>query len=147
MKTRTKIQRVIKQLPLLTDFGLGLPHGTKPKDRAKKMREEKHRLLNSEERFEAACNWLQGVSKTTEINTMHSSYFIKHITERRIGGHLSNGVFIAAAIHCGFSFKPSGHYPNLFFNMNKNDLQKKYEESLLYEKYPMDTDSVTKLVS
>lgn len=126
----------MKKLPLLTDFGMGLPQGTKLSGRARKLKEEKRRLLNSEERFEAACDWLQGVDKTEAINTRHSSYFIKHITERRIGGHLSNGVFIAAAIYCGFSFKPSGHYPNLFFNMDERSLQDKYEESLSFQKYP-----------
>ena len=129
----------MNKLPMLTDFGLGIPYGTPIKRRSKAIKAEKSRLLNSEERFEAACEWLQGLEKTLTINTRHTSYFMKHIAERRIGGHLSNGVFIAAAIHCGFSFKPSRHYPNLFFNIDEESLQAKYEESLLYEKYPKET--------
>ena len=125
----------MKQLPMLTDFGNGLPYGTIFKQRAKVLRAEKRRLLSSEERFEAACAWLQGVDKSKDINTHCSSYFIKHIVERRVSGHLSNGVFIAAAIYCGFDFVPAKANPvNLFFNMDAESLQAKYEESLLYEK-------------
>jgi len=141
MKTRTKIQRAIKQLPMLTDFGLGLPQGTRKRQRARLMREEKARLLASEERFESACEWLQDVDKTRAINTKHNSYFIKHITERRIGGHLSNGVFIAAAVHCGFAVQTAKSFPNVLFNMDEDSLIKKYEESLLYEKRPLDQAS------
>jgi len=136
MKTRTKIQRAMKTEPLLTDFGLGLPYGTKHHGRKKKLKEEKTRLLNNQERFEVACTWLQGIEKTESINTRHSSYFLKHITERRSGiGHISNGVLIAAAIHCGFTFKISNGV-NALFNMDQDSIQAKYEESLLYEKYP-----------
>lgn len=129
----------MKQLPMLTDFGLGLPPGTRKRQRARLIREEKARLLASEERFESACEWLQGVDKTREINTRHNSYFIKHITERRIGGHLSNGVFIAAAVHCGFTVQTARDFPNVLFNMDETSLQDKYEESLRYQKYPKET--------
>lgn len=126
----------MKNQPLLTYQGFGLPYGTKTYGRGKKMKEEKSRLLNSQERFEVACTWLQGIKKTESINTRHSSYFLKHITERRSGiGHISNGVLIAAAIHCGFTFKVSNGV-NAMFNMDQDSIQKKYEESLLYQKYP-----------
>ena len=126
----------MKQSPNLTDFGLGLPYGVPFRLRKKIRKLEQKRLLESEERFESTCEWLQGICKSGSINTMHSSYFIKHIAERRIGGHLSNGVFIAAAIHCGFDVKESKKFPNIFLNINEESLQEKYEESLLYEKYP-----------
>jgi len=133
MKTRTKIQRAIKELPMLTDFGLGVPGSIK--NRKKSFKQEQQRLLSSHERFEATCEWLQGVDKTLAINTKYTSYFLKHIVEQRIGGHVSNGVFIAAAIHCGFDYKHSKSYPNLFFNMSEDSIQEKYEECLLYGKY------------
>lgn len=126
----------MKTEPLLTDFGFGLPYGIRIDGRKKKIKEEKARLLNSQERFEVACTWLQGIEKTESINTRHSSYFLKHITERRSGiGHISNGVLIAAAIHCGFTFKISNR-ANALFNMDEDSIQAKYEESLLYQKHP-----------
>ena len=139
MKTRTKIQRAIKVLPGLTDYGNGIPGWTPIRQRSKKLKVEKSRLLESEERFESACQWLQNIDKTEVINTINSSYYLKHIAERRIGGHLSNGVFIAAAIHCGFSYQTARNFPNVVFNMDEDSLQEKYEESLLYEKYPKET--------
>ena len=130
----------MKTEPLLTDFGLGLPYGTKIRSRRKKMKEEKARLLNSLEIFEAACEWLNGIEKTQSINSRHSSYFLKHITERRSGiGHISNGVLIAAAIYCGFDYKSARNHPNVVFNMSQDSIQKKYEESLSFEKYPKNT--------
>jgi len=135
MKTRTKILRAIRVLPGLTDYGNGIPGWVPIRQRKKKLKMEKSRLLASEERFESACQWLQGIDKTEVINTINSSYYLKHIAERRIGGHLSNGVFIAAAIDCGFTFKISNGV-NAMFNMDQDSIQAKYEESLLYEKYP-----------
>lgn len=137
IKTRTKIQRVMKTLPLLTDYGIGPPYGTRLRDRSKVIKQEKRKLLSSEEGFEAACDWMKDINKTVGINTKHNSYFLKHILERRLGiGHISNGVFIAAAIHCGFNYKIARHYPNVVFNMDQSSIQEKYEESLLYKKYP-----------
>jgi len=132
--TKRKLKDACDQLPCLTNFGMGIQSGIRFKDRNKVFKQERRILLNSVERFESACLWLQGVEKMQAINTRYTSYFIKHIAERRIGGHLSNGVFIAAAIHCGFSYQIARHYPNVLFNMDKDSLQEKYEESLLYQK-------------
>jgi len=141
MKTKTKIQRTMKQIPILTDFGLGLPHGTELSCMTRKMKEEKRRLLNSEERFESACAWLQGVEKTDDTNRRYDSYSLKHLVERRIGGHLSNGVLIAAAIHCGFSIKQARLYPNVLFNMSEDSILEKHQESLSYKKRPLEPNA------
>ena len=138
MKTRTKIQRSMKKLPLLTDFGLGLPYGTPIPQRSKEIKAEKSRLLNSEERFEAACAWLMGVEKSEKINDRYDSYSLKHLVERRIGGHLSNGVLIAAAVYCGFTTKQAKRYPNVFFNMSEDSILEKHVESLDYQKRPLE---------
>jgi hypothetical protein len=135
MKTKTKIRRSIKIIPSLTDFGLGIPQGVKIRQRKKKMKDEKRRLLDNEERFESACKWLKELDKTQAINTRYTSYYIKHIAERRIGGHLSNGALIAAAIYLGFDYKVASGHANVFFNMDHDQIQQKYQESLLYDKY------------
>ena len=126
--------------PNLTDFGLGIPFGVKLRQRKRKFKEEKAMLLSKIKQFEVVCDWLKGVDKTNSINDRHTSYFLKHIAERRAGiGHISNGVFIAAAIHCGFKYKVTRSYPNVVFNMCQDSIQDKYEESQRYEKYPEHT--------
>jgi len=121
---------------MLTNFGIGVPTASGGiAARKKRFKSEQIRLLNNEERFESACTWLQGLEKSQEVNRRHTSYFMKHIAERRIGGHLSNGAFIAAALHCGFKFEHSSHYPNLFFNIDEDSLQAAHKESLNFEKY------------
>ncbi len=137
MKTKTKIQRASKQFSLLTDFGVGLPYGIKIRQRAKKTKEGKLRLIEAEEQFEAACVWLDSIDKTEKINTSNSSYYLKHLAENRQGvGHISNGSFIAAAVYCGFKYRTGGGYPNLVFNMSEESIHEAYLESLNYQKYP-----------
>jgi len=137
MKTKTKIQRASKQFPLLTDFGIGLPYGIKIRERAKKTKEGKRRLIEAEEQFEAVCEWLGSIEKTKNINTSNSSYYLKHLAENSQGvGHISNGSFICAAVFCGYKYKTGGGYPNLVFNMSEESIQDAYLESLSYQKYP-----------
>ena len=138
--TRTKILRAAKQLPMLTDFGLGVPYGTKIKQRRKAFKVERTKLLSSTERFEAACEWFKDVEKTVHINPRHNSYFLKHIAERSIDGHLSNGVFIVAAIHCGFDVVTAKYYPNVLFNIDEESIKDKHAESLLHEKNRSDNE-------
>jgi len=143
MRTRTKIQRAMKQFPLLTDFGVGLPYGIKVRQRNKKIKEGKQRLFERENQFEAVCRWLEGIEKTEDINPYSSSYYLKHIAENRLGlGHISNGTLIAAAVHCGFKYKQGGNYPNLVFNMSASSIHEAYKESLLYQKYPNNQDLI-----
>jgi len=126
----------MKVEPLLTDFGLGLPYGTKNHHRRKKMREEKARLISKHRQFELVCRWLSGIEKTESINSRHTSYFLKHIAERGCEiGHISNGVFIAAAIYCGFNYKTAKNHPNVVFNMSQASIQEKYADSLQCNKY------------
>jgi len=140
--TKTKIRRIIKnRLPRLTYFGIGsyTPYGASKniKVRNKRFKESQALLLVNEEKFEAACAWINSLERSREINCRHTSYFIKHIAERRIGlGHIANGTLIAAAIHCGFDFEYSKQAPNLLFNIEEESLQAAHEESLKFEKYP-----------
>jgi len=140
--TKTKIRKIIKnKLPTLTYHGIGsyTPDGASlsVSARNKRIKESRALLLANEEKFEATCVWINSLGKATEINRRHSSYFIKHIAERRIGlGHIANGTLIAAALYCGFKFEHSHQAPNLFFNIDEHSLQDAYEESLKFEKYP-----------
>src|SRR5690349_135793 len=103
--SREEIQKVIDKLPQLTDAGVAVNIGNKMSqdEYEKKFHEDRESLLNSTEVFEKTCKWLEHIQKIKTINQNHSSSDLKHIAERETG-YISNGVFIAAAIHCGFDF-------------------------------------------
>ena len=114
MSTIQKIQKVIDQVPRLTNFGIGLwNNSTDPVQ----MKGSQETLLSNEVEFEQACQWLSNIKKRKTINRMSSSYGLKHVAERVMGCGFSNGTFIAAAIHCGFDYKIRPNSPNVAFNM------------------------------
>lgn len=75
--------------------------------------------------FAVCCEWLSGCTKRKTINMSYSSYGLKHMVEarmKRLGRedyYVSNGAFIAAAIHMGFDWKPDFDSPNVRFNISK----------------------------
>ncbi len=74
--------------------------------------------------FSLCCEWLQGCKPRKTINTSISSYRLKHMVEAwarkidRDDSYVSNGAFIAAAIHMGFDWKPDFDSPNVRFNIS-----------------------------
>lgn len=54
------------------------------------------------EEFIRALSWLERVPKRKTFNPYNSSYGIKEAAEKWTADYISNGVFIAAAIHAGF---------------------------------------------
>lgn len=51
-----------------------------------------------------------------------SSYGLKHIVEGNIHHYISNGMFIAASLACGYKMKYKDSYgPNAFFAMSQKD--------------------------
>ncbi|MDR1836086.1 MAG: hypothetical protein LBQ89_00320 [Treponema sp.] len=57
------------------------------------------------------------MGKIKAANKWYSSYGLKHLFEKKTG-YLPNGVFIAAAIHTGFTYKAVGKSPNPYFNIS-----------------------------
>jgi len=124
---RQDIQKAIDKLPELTDFGVGIyEHGRKLSlaKRKQKFRESQEILLNSTNSFKKTCAWLSSIQKIKSINLKRTSYGLKHIAEKDIG-YITNGVFIAAAIHCGFDFKVAHNSPNVMFNMSEKSIKEK----------------------
>jgi len=91
-----------------------------------------------------ACSLFSEINQTQSIDSSgHSSYYIKHLFERRLEcGHLSNGTLIAAALSTGFLIKRIGSSPNVLLNISKETLQQLYDESLQYQKYPQHKEAV-----
>jgi len=144
MKTKTKIRHCIKNNPLLNDYGMGSPPWTPLKLKSKQIKQDQKRLTDNEEKFELACNLFSEIDQTQSIDSSgHSSYYIKHLFERRLEcGHLSNGTLIAAALTTGFQIKRIGSTPNVLLNISKETLQQLYDESLQYQKYPQHKEAV-----
>ncbi len=60
------------------------------------------------------------------INERHSSYGLKHMIEHSgAADYVTNGAFIAAAIHAGFTYKLTPHSPNVMFNISEKSLKAK----------------------
>ncbi len=123
--SRDVIQAVIDLVPELTDFGIGIYDNGRGLDKAQKKAEfdkNQSSLLDSSESFEKAVFWLKQVGKIKSFNPHRSSYGLKHLAEKDIG-YITNGVFIAAAIHSGFKYKITPQNPNVQFNMSEKSLK------------------------
>lgn len=123
--SRANIQKAIVLLPALTDYGIGIPNkrGATAEENEKRFRDEQSNLLSRTKEFELTCQWLSQIDKIKTINRNHSSYSLKHLAEKSIG-YITNGIFIAAAINCGFATKRFGLSANVHFNMSEKSIKK-----------------------
>lgn len=121
---KNPIEDMINLIPELTDFGIGIyPNRQGDMQNEDIFRESQLQLLDSFKAFDKAVNWLKKVEKISSFNTKRSSNNLKLLAERDIG-YISNGIFIAAAIHSGFRFKLEPESPNVQFNMSEKSLKK-----------------------
>ena len=124
--TRADIAAVLEREPLLNSFGIGLFYDGVPRtilERATEIRKAREELLASEEECTLACEWLTARQKVKMINRSHSSYGYKHMVENAVGRYISNGAFIAAAIHCGFPYRTFHDSPNVLFGISEKSLK------------------------
>src|SRR5215813_4530319 len=120
--TREDIQAVMDRIPTLNAFGVGHYDGLRQKQSAAFIESKRAALLDSAEACTKICEWLAQIKKTPEPRMYAGSYFLKHVVEQEIG-YVTNGAFIAAAVHCGFDFKIEPDSPNPYFNMSKKSIQ------------------------
>lgn len=120
MSAKDDLASIMEKHPTLNDFGFGVPLQTLNKYKESYLHESRRSLLDSEPEFIKVCEWLSQIKMTKAINMKHTSYGLKHIAEKEVG-YISNGLFIAAAIHSGFQFQISG--PNARFNMSEKSIQ------------------------
>ena len=112
------IEEVAEQIPDLTEYGFGVYGGEKLRS-GEAFQRDRDALLGSVERFEAACGWIrENLQQRKSFNYGRTSYGLKHIAEREIG-YITNGVFIAAMVHCGYSWQRVGMGPNARFNVSE----------------------------
>lgn len=125
--TRDDIAAVMAKIPDLNDFGIGFfcGHRSKPaKERAQILRRDREQLLASAEDCTRVCKWLAGLEKIRTINDRRTSYGLKHFAAGSIG-YVTNGVFIAAAVHCGFRYRLIPGSPNVQFGISERSLRKR----------------------
>ncbi len=127
--TRQDIAAVLEQIPQLHNWGVGLMDNWQrlPQDeRRATIKQAQEELLGSAEDCTRICQWLGSLSKIESINERHSSYGLKHMVEQdRDIDYVTNGAFIAAAIHAGFKYKLAPHSPNVMFNISEKSLKAK----------------------
>ncbi len=106
--------------PELTYVGLGLG-ASRCEDRRAGIRAERDRMLTPAalDEFERARRWLERQPRTENVNRRAgNSYGLKAEAEGE-GGYISNGMFIAAAIACGFEVEPvAPESVNVWLNMS-----------------------------
>lgn len=121
--TKSDIADVIKKIPQLNSFGIGLfknGRGLNATQQETKLKEGQEELLGMTKECTAICDWLRNKSRITTINKRHSSYGLKHIAEKETA-YITNGAFICAAAFCGFDYQLDP--PNAFFNISEKSLK------------------------
>jgi hypothetical protein len=111
---------VLDKHPTLTVYGFENPDKTDPTE----MQERSEALRKSEAAFDAACAWIrEHLPPTPRSRGYVSSYGLKHIAEVEIG-YITNGLFIAAMLHCGHRFlHPGQGNPNAYFPLTKRRIK------------------------
>lgn len=104
----------------LTAYGFESPDDTEQDE----MAERRAELGRSESAFAEACAWIrEHLPPTPRSRGYYSSYYLKHIAEAEIG-YITNGLFIAAMIHCGHRFRQPGKgNPNAYFPLHKRKVR------------------------
>jgi tetrahydromethanopterin S-methyltransferase subunit B len=108
--------QVLKEVPELTDFGIGLYRNERNPEKFAKERQD---LIDNIDRVMETRNWLIRNIQPIKTPTLNS-YSGKHIAEQHIG-YITNGVFIAAAMMAEFPYKMGT--PNVTFGMSRKSLK------------------------
>lgn len=118
------IEAVMRAHPELTHFGFGVfdPDRKTSAQVREEMLTNRARMLESRsiEEFRCAVDFLAQVPRRKTLNRGTTSYGLKHEAEhfhreRGAAEYISNGMFIAAAIHLGFMVQRIG--PNAWLNV------------------------------
>lgn len=108
-------------------FGANRRVGRTPSEKLEEIQMGRDHMLHDESvgEFIRAIAFLNGKPKRKTINKSCSSYSLKHKAEMSFGdfkggSYVSNGMFIAAALHLGFSHVRSrGDGQNAHFNIGR----------------------------
>ncbi len=124
---RAAIAAVMEQQPELGSGGFRTWDGRRTvKENADDFRADREEMLESHSvaEFMRAVAFLRTKEKARTVSRKRTSYGYKHEAERfhrdlapGANPYVANGLFIAAALHLGFTVKRDGHGPNAFVNI------------------------------
>lgn len=119
----TQLERVMSEIPRLTDFGIGLyeERHIPIEERPALLAAEREALRKNAPAVAATVEWLRKNVAPVRKRT-HSSYGVKHVAEKDIG-YITNGVLIAAAIIAGYPYKIVPGSPNVSLGMSTKSLE------------------------
>ena len=128
MTSEEIMERVLAAEPDLSLYGFrddfaGGPYSNRErKFPAEKFRQDRDQMLSPHaiEQFDCACEWLNRQPRTKRTNRRPgTSYSLKHVAEKEVEvGYLPNGIFIAAALACGFKIRRQEDGPNAWINIS-----------------------------
>ncbi len=119
--TESNIAAVIGRIPGLNAFGVGCFYGVEATDRETQLARDRAALLADVDGCSRAESWLRNKAKRKTINPKRSSYGLKHLAEREVG-YITNGAFIAAAVHLGFPYRVHPDSPNVGLGISERGL-------------------------
>jgi hypothetical protein len=125
--TRNEIAAAIEKCPGLNAFGIGSFRGVPTSDRLSQMEADRQELLNDTDGCTRAASWLSEHEKLKTVGRGRSSYGLKHIASLKVG-YLTNGAFIAAAVHLGFPWARLGSGPNVGIGISERSLRRTGEQ-------------------
>jgi hypothetical protein len=123
IRTRDDIAAAVEALPGLNAKGVGHFPARKmgPEEREVSSRRDRAELLDDVEGCTRAEDWLKDKGRTKRPKW--SSYWLKHLVEAETGQYLTNGAFIAAAVHLGFAYRAFPRSPNVNIGVAVKDLR------------------------
>ena len=108
--SQADLNKVMDNHPDLTAHGFGSLNPVEFKN-------FRQQLKNSLREFQSCCVYLSLCKKSKRMYKLLSSYGLKSRVEF-MNGYVSNGSFIAAALHCGFSVSRIPNSPNAYFDID-----------------------------
>lgn len=120
MNGEQELSVILEQHPDLHDGGYGT---ARPASFGTATPESRAALLARERAF-VVCKWWIGDNLTPikVTNRHHSSYGLKHLFESATGLYVTNGLFIAAMLACGYRMeKYPGYNPS--FNVSETSIR------------------------
>lgn len=123
--TQDDLGRIMNDIATLNDSGVGTykQNGVSEEDIKAQFVADRKRLEERLDSCNKVCEWLGQMEPIKTINCNHSSYGLKLIAERDLGD-ITHGVFIAAAIHCGFAYRLEPSSVNALFGISEKSIKR-----------------------
>jgi hypothetical protein len=127
--TKADLDKVLAQYPTLGERGFVVQQREQSLDEAQAQLGDEHERLHQHlAALTQAEAWIRTYMRPTpRMNNRRSSASLQQLAAADIGA-IPNGVFIAAAIHCGYQCKQLGFGPNAEFNMQERTIQARESE-------------------